>query len=83
MKMTMIQQLTMYLTITSTIRTAYPNLTEKEIADLGENITKALTKNLDIEIKVTAEDENLMVGSLLMALADVMQQEVGSNPRSK
>lgn len=75
MRMTMTQHFTMFLTITDTIRASYPNLTEKEIADLGTNITNALVKNLSIEIEKTKADEDLMVNSLVAAfLIDVLKK---------
>lgn len=75
MKMTMTQHLTMFLTITDTIRANYHNLTEKEIADLGTNITNAIIKSLDIEIEKNKAEEDLIVKNLVAAfLIDVLKK---------
>lgn len=67
MKMTVTQHFTMFSTIADTIR-ACTNLNEEEVADFAAVITTSITEELGIEVEMTAEDEEFMIGGLLMAL---------------
>lgn len=67
MKMTMKQHFTMFSVIVETIVKS-TNLDEAQATEFATRITENITHALDIDVEVTEDDEEFLIGGLLSAL---------------